>query len=147
MVRRPVQKPSRPHVPMQKKPQIEFSSRGDARAEPVMWAASGGIMDDARQLLPFPSQADPEWRHFAGAAATQQCLRAIGSDRGCNAREAKLEAPLLGGECDGRRHGSRRQIELMASAPAIEGPIELLPNLSLSIQHLIPQTGVIESHL
>jgi hypothetical protein len=123
---------------MQKKPQIEFSSRADARAEPVMWAASGGIMNGARQLLPFPSQADPEWWHFAGAAGTQQCLRTIGSDCGCNAREPKLKAPMLGGECDGRRHGSGRQIQLMASAAAIEGPIELLPNLALRIQHLIP---------
>jgi hypothetical protein len=55
--------------------------------------------------------------------------------------------PMLGGECDGRRHGSCRQIQLMASAPAIEGPIKLLPNLALSIQHLIPQTGVIKGHL
>src|SRR5882724_9363104 len=144
---RPIQQAASPQIHVELNPQLEFFTWLDAWTEPVVRTASGGVVNNCRQALFRPSQADPKRRQLADPAGTQQCLSAARPDFGSRSRELQFKSPMLDREHNGRLARTSRQLHPVRGMPAIETPVQRLPGDALGVENLVTHARGIKRHL
>jgi hypothetical protein len=80
-------------------------------------------MDNCRQALFRPSQADPKRRQLTEPATTQQCLCATRANLGGRSRELQLKSPMLDRKRNRRLVRANCQLRPIYGMPAIEAPV------------------------